>query len=62
MDYARLLKRSPHRSKSRVRRPAVVGAVIDLGLCLNLLDAQFIRMMKDSYRDLKALHQQAGTE
>jgi hypothetical protein len=62
MDYAKLLKRSPWRSRTTVRYPAVVGAVIDLSLCLNLLDAQFIRMMKDSYLDLKALHEQSGTE
>jgi hypothetical protein len=61
MDYAALLKQYPRGSEKRVTRPAVVGAVIDLGLCLNLLDAQFIKMMKSSYENLQALHRQAGT-
>jgi hypothetical protein len=62
LDYAKSLKRFPNRSKTRITHPAVVGAVIDLGLCLNLLDAQFIRLLKESYKDLKAKHEQSGTE
>ena len=59
LDYARLLKRNPSRSKSRVTEPAVVGAVIDLGLCLNLLDSQYIRLTREAYRNLKSLHASA---
>ncbi len=62
LDYAKSLKQFPNRSKTRVNYPAVVGAVIDLGLCLNLLDAQFIRLMKESYKDLRIKHEQSGTE
>jgi hypothetical protein len=62
LDYAKLLKRSPRRTKSRIRNPAVIGAVIDLGYCLNLLDAQFIRMARYAYADLKKIKQQAGRE
>jgi hypothetical protein len=62
LDYAELLRRNPKRSKSKVSKPAVVGAVIDLMQCLNLLDAQFIQMMKHSYQRLKALHRRTGTD
>src|SRR5271170_4096616 len=62
LDYAKSLKQFPNRSKTRVNHPAVVGAVIDLGLSLNLLDAQFIRLMKEGYKDLKAKHEQSGTQ
>jgi hypothetical protein len=49
-------------NKSRVRVPAVIGAVIDLGRCLNLLDAQFIGSMKEGYETLNKLHTETGTE
>ncbi len=62
LEWARLLKRNPKRSKERVRHPAVVGAVIDLRSCVNLLDARFIRLMKASYENLKVLREQAGME
>ena len=61
LEYARLLKRHPERSKSRVRNPAVIGAVINLGACLNLLDSQFIETAKDAYHKLKEYHVQSGT-
>ncbi len=36
--------------------PAVVGAVIDLGLCLNLLDGDFLPLIGDAHSDLIGLH------
>jgi hypothetical protein len=33
LEWARAMKR-----RGKVRTPAVVGAIIDLGRCLNLLD------------------------
>jgi len=34
------------------RAPAVVGAVIDLGLCMNLVDQPALRELKAAYEDL----------
>jgi len=54
LDYARLLKKYPQRNRRAiVRRPAVVGAIIDLGLCLNLLDAQFLALVRDAFAHLE---------
>ncbi len=61
LDYAKFLKKNPNRSKSRISQPAVVGAVIDPGSCLNLLEANSIRLVKDSYHNLSKLHKQTGT-
>lgn len=33
-------------TKGTIREPAVIGAVIDLGYCLNLLDRHFIDLLK----------------
>lgn len=41
-------------SKS-VKTPAALGAVIDLGYCLNLLDSKCIELLKDSYADLSEI-------
>lgn len=37
----------------RVKEPFVIGAVIDLGLCLNLCERQSILSLQKSYNDLK---------
>lgn len=44
MEWAKALKR-----RGKVRTPAVVGAVIDLGLCLNLLDRYYVRFVAEVY-------------
>lgn len=37
------------RKGSKIKTPAVIGAVIDLGMCLNLLDSENIKMLKLQY-------------
>lgn len=61
LDFARLLKRFPQRSRSVIRHPSVIGAVIDLGFCLNLLNSQFIGLAKRAFERLESLHRAAGT-
>lgn len=52
------------RERSRIRtpkikQPAVVGAIIDLGECLNLLDSRFIDIVKKAHEDLTFAHEEA---
>lgn len=51
-DFATEMARRPHPSKQKIRRPAVVGAVIDLGLCLNSLDTRGIELLRLAYQRL----------
>jgi hypothetical protein len=37
-EYANYLHKNPGRAKHPVKEPAVIGAVINLGFCLDLLD------------------------
>ena len=37
LEWAQLLKENPQSGKSKITTPAVLGAVIDLGYCLDLL-------------------------
>lgn len=60
LDYARELQQRPERSKGKVGTPTFVGAVIDLGRCLNLLDAQHLALVKDGYQSLFEFSSQAG--
>jgi hypothetical protein len=60
LEYAKLLHSNPTRAKTPIKEPAVIGAVIDLGNCLNLLDAHAIQIVKDSYRLFRETVQKAG--
>jgi hypothetical protein len=48
------------RGIKKISRPAVVGAVIDLGSCLDLMTAVGIGMVAASYKDLKSIFDAAG--
>jgi hypothetical protein len=46
--------------KRSARKPAVVGAVIDLGLCLDLASQGSIEMLEEAYKSLKATMDATG--
>ena len=51
-EFAAHLQRFPNHSKGKIAKPAVIGAVIDLGYCLDLLDFDNLQMLKTGYRAL----------
>lgn len=51
-EFAVEVAARPHPSRQRIRKPAVVGAVIDLGLCLNLLDSRYIEAVRAAHAEL----------
>ena len=50
------------RKKSSIKTPAVVGAIIDLGLCLDMTTLGAIEMVKVAYVSLKETFEKAGQE
>lgn len=48
------------RKRGKVANPAVIGAVIDLGVCLNLLDREYLKLVKDAHQSLVAAAAAAG--
>ena len=50
MEWAEQLAQSP---KSSVKKPSVVGAIIDLGNCLDLLNRESIPILRRGYEFLK---------
>lgn len=53
LEYAGILKKYPKRSKSIITEEAVIGAIIDLGYCLNLLETDSIQILKQGYEILE---------
>lgn len=49
------------RSSSKIKEPAVIGAVIDLGYCLNLTDSGSVEFLKRGYEILKIRCKHAET-
>lgn len=58
-EFARESRRRRRGPRRMIRRPAVVGAIIDLGLCLNLLDSRSLAFVRGAHGDLVRLHQHA---
>lgn len=56
-DFAVEMSRRPHPSGQKIKSPAVVGAIIDLGFCLNLLDTRFIQLVKAAYEETVVLYE-----
>ncbi|MDD2610681.1 MAG: hypothetical protein PHX60_13530 [Giesbergeria sp.] len=49
MEFATEASKKPHLSKGRIKKPFVIGAVIDLGLCLDLLERAGLDELKEAY-------------
>ena len=54
MEFALHLQKFPNRSKGRIERPSVIGAVIDLGYCLDLLDFDNLQLLKTGYEVMQS--------
>ena len=54
LEWARACADNPKLSKGRIREPFVLGAIIDLGLCLNLTDMSQIEVLQTAYELVKA--------
>ena len=60
MEYAQELKNS--KRKPGISSPTVIGAVVDLGLCLDLTTSAGVQHVSDAYKQLVELHAAAGYE
>lgn len=60
LEYATSIKNNPSRSKTKIKDPAIIGAVIDLGYCLDLLDFQNLTLLKTAYDILVQTFKKSG--
>lgn len=62
-DYAELLRDNPERTRGKpITDPFVIGAVVDLGYCLNLLEHRSLQLVAESYRTLESAFARLGRE
>lgn len=61
LAFAEELRDRPRQGKRIIKTPYVLGAVIDPGHCLNLLESEALRLVSDSYRYLKQFLQENGS-
>ncbi len=60
IQYAKEMNSNPSRTKGMVDEPFVIGAVIDLGHCLNLLEGKSLLLLKSAYELLGELADLSG--
>ena len=61
-DWARHLKKAGRGVGAKIEQPYAVGAVIDLGYCLDLISATGIEFVKDAYADFKDYMDESGAQ
>lgn len=61
LEWARFLKKHPQNPEHKINDPFVVGAVIDLGNCLDLSDAGSLEIIKTAYDEFKRSCESAGS-
>lgn len=49
LEFATSLSKKSNKAKNKIVTPGVIGAVINLGLCLDLLDYKNLSLVKDAY-------------
>jgi hypothetical protein len=62
LEYAKLIQKNPKRSKFKINKPSVLGAIIDLENCLDLLDSSFLLIVKQAYNILEKVYKNVGFE
>jgi len=60
MQYAQSIRDKPRKIKHKIKNPAVIGAVIDLGLCLDLVDFHSLQLLKNTYNIVKSIYEKSG--
>jgi len=60
LDWAKFAKANPNFTRAKITKPFVVGAIIDLGNCLDLLEAESVRTVKRGYSEFKETYDVIG--
>lgn len=61
MEFAKEFQNNPRGNKV-IKAPAVLGAVIDMGFCLDLLDTEYLKLVSESHTTLLASCKTLGLE
>ncbi len=61
MEWAVECSKNPGITKGKIEKPAVIGAVIDLGNCLNLTDTKHQDVIRSAYNGIVTLLRRKST-
>lgn len=62
LEFAQEAKKKPKLSKGHIKNPFVLGAVIDLGQCCNLLSTDALQEVARAHRVMSYTYKATGTE
>ncbi len=62
LSWAKFLQKYPPAASRRIGKPFVIGAIIDLGNCLDLSDAGSLTIIKNGFTQFKAMTESAGAD
>ncbi len=60
--WARSVQRHGRRSRGKIEEPFVIGAVIQMGNCLDLMQADSIRLVRNAHERLQIAYAEAGSK
>lgn len=60
--FAQELQEHMRRNKPQINQPATLGAVIDMGYCLDLMDAECLQLIRTSYEKLVVAYDNFGVK
>jgi len=62
LDWAHEVKKHPEICRAPIKKPFVLGAIIDLGNCLDLLEAESIRVVERAHHSLTEIFNASGVK
>jgi hypothetical protein len=62
LSWAKFLQKYPPSPSRKIKKPFVVGAIIDLGNCLDLSDAGSLTIIRRGYDQFKIMSESANAE
>jgi len=62
LDYAIRTANGDQKNKKPITIPFVIGAVINLGICLNLLDLEALQILRSAHSEIEQIYKEAGKE
>jgi len=60
LRWAEFLKNNPEYSKNPIKKPCVVGAILDPGNCLDLTESESLEILRFAHRQMEAIAEFGG--
>jgi len=60
LQYAEEVKSGKQIAKGQIKTPFVIGAIIDLGHCLNLTESSSVVFLREAYKSLQLTYDKSG--